>query len=233
MRESPDEVIDALLADLFLHARNCVRTFGDFHIAVDLSDPILPAIRRLLWEPVYRDFPWSRTRAWLVEEHDLPENEQRSAWLTGLIVEGSGMPPEQAHVIDARSPDGPTRYAHALREHLGWREKGQDRLDFVLLPQRRDGSWGGVIDSDHDDSLVLVAPEGKTGNGDGARTSRVAMSSRLVLASRFVAILACGSEGALGLRAWRDRFSVRRDGLLPTQDAAEVRWYVDYAAASL
>jgi hypothetical protein len=34
VRHDREDVYDALAADLMLHATNCVRTFGDFHLAV-------------------------------------------------------------------------------------------------------------------------------------------------------------------------------------------------------
>ena len=60
-RPSVDSATDALLADLFIHATNCVRAFGDFHLAVSAGEEIEPALMRLMYDPGFREFPWTRT----------------------------------------------------------------------------------------------------------------------------------------------------------------------------
>jgi 6-phosphogluconolactonase/glucosamine-6-phosphate isomerase/deaminase len=227
LREDEDAVIDALLADLFVHARNCVRVFGDFHLAIAFWPQVNQAVRRLMCDLNYREFPWSRTRVWSVDELDVPVDDprHRGELLRGLIVAGADMPGEQAHAFDFSQPDPTLHYDAMLREHLGWREKGQDRLDFVLVPQLPDGAWGGVTDR-HDEADRLTIHHPPTAE----RPATLAMSSRLVRAARFVAILATGKEAAPGVRHWSNQFSIHPSGALATQDSAEVRWYCDHEA---
>lgn len=228
MRKEPDEIIDAVLADLFVHSRNCVRVFGDFHLAIAFWPEVLPVIRRLMCDLQYREFPWSRTRVWSVDELDVPpeDDRHRGETLAGLIASAADIPREQTHAFDFSQPDPVLHFDSMLKEHLGWREKGQDRLDFVLVPQLADGSWGGVHELPSEDPhrlTVQLPPNEQT-------PAHIGMSSRLVQAARFVAILGVGKEAAKGVERWKGRFSLRETGAVPMEDSAEVRWYLDYAA---
>jgi 6-phosphogluconolactonase/glucosamine-6-phosphate isomerase/deaminase len=227
LREDRDSVHDALLADIAVHARNCIRAFGDFQLAISFSAGVVPIVRRMMTDPLYREFPWSRTRVWLVDEAIVSEDDpqHRGAILEGLVVEGSGMPREQAHAIDTSRPDAAEAYASLLREHLGWREKGQDRLDVVLVEQLPDGSWSGVVEQAPDSALVVTTPVLSNA------PARVAMTGAAVRGARLLAIVATGRAAAAGINHWRGEFSVRKAGVLPMIDTAEVRWYVDYDAA--
>lgn len=230
VRSDADAVIDALLADLFIHAGNCVRAFGDFHFAVSASPEVEPALRRLMYDLSYRDFPWSRTRVWMVEEVAVGDDDERQRWpgVRDLIAEVSGIPPEQAHRILAREPDAATRYEALLREHLGWREKGHDRLDFVLLPLQAGLAIGGVVAAAGADA-PLVETRGVES------PARVAMTTRLVNSARLVALLAAGRALApdvarlAALRAARQN-DPNAPATLLSPRASELRWYVDHAA---
>ncbi|HLP83455.1 MAG TPA: 6-phosphogluconolactonase [Phycisphaerales bacterium] len=226
MRSDRDAVHDALLADIAVHARNCIRTFGDFQLAISFSPAIVPIVRRMMTDPLYREFPWSRTRVWLVDEVIVSEDDpqHRGSIMEGLVVEGSGMPREQAHRIDVSRPDAAAAYASTLREHLGWREKGQDRLDVVLVEQLADGSWSGVVDSQDTHELVVTTPV----RSDAP--ARVCLSGAAVRSARLLAIIATGKQAAAGINHWRGSFSVRKSGVVPMIESAEVRWYVDYDA---
>ncbi len=138
-RSSVDLATDALLADLFLHATNCVRAFGDFHLAVSAVEEIEPALMRLMYDPGFRDFPWSRTRLWMVDEVDVPIDDPRcrSTRLVETIVACSGIP--EAQFVPLTCLEGPRPYEARMREHLEWRERGQDRIDCCLFATRPAG----------------------------------------------------------------------------------------------
>src|SRR5690606_13508538 len=63
-----DDVIDLVAADLVMHALNCVREFGDFHLALSGGSAPVPLYRRLMYDPNYRRLPWRRTHLWMVDD---------------------------------------------------------------------------------------------------------------------------------------------------------------------
>ena len=73
-----DEAIDALAAELLLHAVNCVRAFGDFQLALSGGSTPLPLYERLMYDPQYRELPWRRTHLWIVDERRVPFDDDRS-----------------------------------------------------------------------------------------------------------------------------------------------------------
>jgi len=77
---SVDELIDAIAANLVIHAENCVREFGDFHLALSGGSTPQPLYERLMYDPDYRRLPWRRTHLWIVDERRVPlEHEARFA----------------------------------------------------------------------------------------------------------------------------------------------------------
>jgi 6-phosphogluconolactonase len=222
VRPDHDQLIDALLADLLIHARNCVRAFGDFHLAISATEEAEPYLRRLMYDPNHRDFPWLRTRVWMVDEFakDPEHPDSRYIRLRDLVLEQSGIPKEQLHRIDATQPV--ETYEAELRQHLGWREKGHDRLDLVLLTL---GEGGGV-----------AAFESEATGGEGRLVQqvdgRVSLTLEFINASRVVAVIAGGAERREIVA--RLAGPGRRDASIPATHlrplAGELRWYLESAA---
>jgi 6-phosphogluconolactonase len=241
VRATPDEVIDAIAADLYLQARNCVRTFGDFHLALSGGNTPDPVYRRLMYDPVYRELPWKRTHLWLVDERCVPPEDDRSNFkmIRDTLVLHSDIPREQVHPIDALSPTADVDYERELREHLGWREKGHDRLDFVVLGMGGDGHTASLFPH----SPALHAADRAGGGRLVAFNSgptvmppdRITMTYELLNASRFIAVLVMGAHkrDAVGRVASRNGGSLTADdlpilGISPL--GGELRWYLDHAA---
>ena len=67
VRETPDHLIDVLVSDIYLHALNCVQTFGDFHMAIGNGAFQERVCRRLMTDPAVRQLPWQRTHAFALE----------------------------------------------------------------------------------------------------------------------------------------------------------------------
>lgn len=232
MREGPDDVLDAVAADLLIQAKNCVRAFGDFHFAVSVTAVTEPLLRRLMYDPAMRDLPWKRTHLWLTDEQAGPVDETRFEALRQLVVDQSDLPGEQAHAIPADAPDADRRYEAELREHLAWREKGHDRLDFVLLGLRDDAAVAALRPGaglDDADRLAIEAP-GEAGPHE------ITLSLPMINASRFVAVLATGPErrAAVGRVAAAFRASKGGPADIPAARlrplAGELRWYLDHEA---
>ena len=52
---STDIVLDRLAADLVAHGMECVRKFGDFHLALSGCAELEPLYRRLMYDPDFVD----------------------------------------------------------------------------------------------------------------------------------------------------------------------------------
>lgn len=267
VRATPDGVLDAAAADFLVQANNCVRSFGDFHLAISMTGTEA-LLRRLMYDPALRDLPWKRTHLWMVDEWDVPADDPRRLFplLQQLVVDPSDIPPGQVHAIpvaaDAagsggRGEESPAAaYEAMLREVLGWREKGHDRLDCVLLGGPGSASVQpfqetntGTLRTEHpapgaDDDvphagerLVRVLP----GRSLAADVDLVTMTARMLRGSRLVSVVAMGAEhrglverasqAPRGPRRGESDDAARefpRSGLVPL--AGELRWYLDAEA---
>ncbi|MBC7834906.1 MAG: 6-phosphogluconolactonase [Phycisphaerales bacterium] len=237
LRKTADDVVDALGADMLIHSQACVRAFGEFHLALSGGSTPVPLYLRLMYDPVYRDFPWSRTHLWLVDERRVGFDDERSNFkmISEIIGQHSGIPEGQVHPIFALAEDADVQYQRTLQEILGWREKGQDRLDFVVLGMGADGHTASLFP--HSPALreEVENPRLIAINAGPAVTppDRVTMTYRLLNASRFVAIMVTGS----GKREMLARVASGRGtpeelpvlGIKPPRTpAGELRWYLDH-----
>jgi len=222
VRPNVDELVDAIAADFLVHAANCIRTFGDFHVAFSGGSTPVPFYQRLMYDPTYRHLPWQRVHLWIVDERRVPFDDERSNFRTinDLIGEHSGIPPEQVHPIFALAPDADTAYESLLRETLAWREPGHDRLDYVLLGMGSDGHTASLFPhspalreeldewrarADQRSSAGVSGGKGALPKDPGGRLvrinagehvtppDRVTMTLRLLNASRFIAVMVTGS----------------------------------------
>jgi 6-phosphogluconolactonase/glucosamine-6-phosphate isomerase/deaminase len=237
-----DEVIDHIAADLVLHAENCVREFGDFQLALSGGPLFEPLYTRLMYDPNYRRLPWRRTHLWLVEECCVPFHDERSHYrmINEIVGDHADIPADQLHVLFAESETAVEEYEAQIREALAWREKGQDRLDYVLLTMGADGGTAGLgpgsVGSSHpaettfaavaDERVPLVRRHPSPG---GDHPARVAMTLPFLNAARFVAVYVTGAEMAAPLRrlAGREVTSVDMPmkGVAPVH--GELKWYLD------
>lgn len=237
VRDLADDLIDSLAADLLFHAKSCVRTFGDFHLALSGGSTPEPFYRRLMYDPNYRDLPWKRTHLWIVDERRVPFDDDRSNFkmIRETLVIHSDIPQEQVHPIPATLDDADTRYETELKDVLAWREKGHDRLDYALMGMGADGHTASLFPHspalDSRGRLVLI-------NAGPAVTppDRVTMTFDLLNASRFLAVMVTGEKKRDTIRrvteASRQPTPAIADlpilGLKPL--GGELRWYLDAAA---
>lgn len=233
VRPTVEPLIDALAADLFTHAVNCVRTFGDFQLALSGGSTPLPLYQRLMIDPHYREFPWPRTHLWIVDERRVPFEDDRSNFkhIDETIVQHSGIPATQVHPIRATRDDADTDYEHTLREVLGWREKGHDRLDFALLGMGADAHTASLFPF----SPALDAGERLVVINSGPRVTppdRVTMTAHLLNATRFVAVLVTGGgkRETIARIAGGQATPIDAPILAIRPHGGELRWYLDAAA---
>jgi len=232
LRDTADDAIDAVLADIFMQAMSCVGAFGDFQFAVSVTPAVEPVLRRMLFDLSLRTFPWHKTRLWLTDEVALPEADpaRRGVSLREYMVDQSGIPEEQVHLIEAWKPDAAEAYERTLREVLGWREKGHDRLDAVLCSIDDAGAvasgWTGSASLAAKDTLVV---RDRSAGG----VDEVKMSLEFLNASRMVAVLATGRpvKPALLEIESAHRAGAAAGCKVPagklSPKGGELRWYLD------
>ncbi len=230
-----DRLIDLLAADLMIHAANCVRTFGDFHLALSGGSTPLPLYERLMIDPNYRSLPWRRTHLWIVDERRVPFDDPKSNFrsISETIVDHADIPREQVHPIFAMSETADVDYEQQLKDTLGWREKGHDRLDFVLLGMGSDGHTASLFPNSpalRETQRLIRINAGPT----VTPPDRVTMTFPLINASRVVAVLATGSAKADALHrvvhSHESAESLPIKGIHPV--GGELRWYLDSAACN-
>jgi len=230
VRDDDEELHGALGADLLIHALNCVRSFGDFHLALSGGGTPLPFYRRLMVDPAYRGFPWNRTHLWIVDERRVPLNDGRSNFLhiAELLVDHSDIPKDRVHPIAAMEEHADRQYEREIVEALSWREKGHDRLDFVLLGMGSDCHTASLFPR----SPALHARDSLVAINSGPTVTppdRVTMTYRLINASRFIAVLVTGSSKREALqRAADERVSWEDAPIRAVRPiGGSLRWYVD------
>ena len=196
-RHAAEDLSDAVAFDLVAHAADCVREFGDFHLALSGGRTPQPLYAALMYDPRFRALPWRRTHLWIVDERCVPFDDPRSNYgqIAELIVDHSGIPRSQVHPIHAYEPDADARYEDELRETLGWREKGHDRLDCVLLGMGADGHTASIFAGSpalHDaERLAMDVPPPATA---APAVARCTLTMRTINAARFVAPVVLGAD---------------------------------------
>lgn len=216
-----DDAIDAVAADMLVHAKNCVRAMGDFHVALSGAPALEAVYRRLMYDPACRDLPWKQTHLWMAEEDiaaggSTPRFQVVADWL----LEHSDIPPEQVHPIRPHEPAFADTYRRALSAALAFRGKGQERLDFVLLAVENSGlAHAHVANSD---AAATMLAQTSTPLDD----RRVVLAPAMLAASRFVGIVAFGQASGASLSPVHVRQVAQFAPL-----AGELHWYLDADAA--
>ncbi len=234
VRQNLDDLYHMMVAELLLHAKNCVRSFGDFHIALSGGSTPLPFYRMLMTDPAFRDMPWKFTHLWIVDERRVPFDDERSNWgqISHYFADHADIPTQNLHPMPGDNPEGDVAYERELRERLAWRERGQDRLDWVLL---------GMGDDAHTASLFPRSPalrerERLIVMNDGAEVvppPRMTMTYPLLNASRYIAVLVTGEKKSATIAriASDDKPDVQDAPITGIEPVGGVlKWYLDGAA---
>jgi 6-phosphogluconolactonase len=241
LRPTPEDVNDAIASDILSQALACIREFGDFHIALSGGSTPLPLYRLMMFDTVFRHLPWKKTHLWIVDERCVPFDDERSNFkqIKEIIVDHADIPKSQVHPMEATLPDAAERYEARLREVLEWREKGHDRLDFVLLGMGSDAHTASLFP--HSKALKdrSYPPRMVLGN-DGPEVTppnRVTMTAHLLNAARCLGVMVVGQSKAATLA--KVSAAYRAAGHEPYENlpilsiqpkAGELRWYMDHAA---
>ncbi len=217
--ESLDDSIGALAADLLHQAMACVNAFGSFHLGVS-GDPMLePVYRRLMYDPPLRSLPWAKTHLWLVDEV-AGEEPTRFGVVDELLAMHSGVPRSQVHRIRPDVTDPAGSYQRELQDVLEWRERGHDRLDMIVLALA-DAEPNLALTGLRSDAQPLVAQD----------AGRIAMTPRLVNASRLIGIFAPGVDCRTRLLDLQKDAASPWRSIRPT--GGSLHWYLDREACVL
>ena len=231
LRATADDALDVAAAEVFVHALTCVRTFGDFHMAVSAAPVNEPFFRRLMLDPALREFPWAKTHLWLLDELHVRSDDPRRRGITLLdyLAEPSDIPRAQVHLVDLEVPDPAAHYEKQMGEHLGWREKGHDRLDYTLLDMSDASVEGELHHAFPADSPTLSKTGALVASAVSQNSPRITMTLRAINASRFVAGIITGEKRQSVVR---DLVSDRHAYSQIRPLGGELRWYVDHAAST-
>jgi len=233
LRPTPARALDALVGDLLAQAMSCVRTFGDFHVALGGDTSIETLFIRLMSDPDLRAFPWDRTHVWTTHQRSNPGEGHPNMCLLmeEFFVTHADLPKSQAHTMTTVRPDADERYERQLAQAMSGRSRGQDRLDAVVVLIEPDGGAGGValVDEQNQtqptsDRLCLWRSE-----GNAQTPTLLTLSRRFLNAARMVAIVGLGADHQ-GVVA---EAMTHRDRLTLAPVAGELRWYLDHAAAGV
>ena len=233
--ETIDQLLDLLTAELVVQAVACQRRFGDFELALSGGSTPQLLYDRLMYDPNCRQLPWPRTHLWLVDERGVPLDDDRSNFrmINETIVQHSGIPREQVHPIDPLSESADVDYEAQLREVLQWRQRGQDRLDFVLLGMGEDGHTASLFP--YNDALSERHRLVRCVDEPAAQPPhRVTMTFPLINSARMVAILVTGASKADAIsRIAMGDASVEQlpvTGVRPGQ--GQLKWFLDAEACA-
>ncbi len=209
-----EETLDSIAADMFVQSSNCVNEFGDFHLALSHGLIQERLFMKLMVDPKYRSMPWGRTHLWSVCESAVPpgHDEHSMTHWEQIVVDAGGVPREQLHPMQAHLPSGATRYIQELTEHLEWRERGHDRLDFVLLGA--DLSLIAGVDDPADQLVSFLACQ-----------TKLVMTRRILNAARFIGVVGVGADGRNMVDSLVESNQSEQIGLSPSSGV--MRWYLD------
>lgn len=191
--DSIEELIERMSSDLLGHSLNCWRAFGDFHMALSGGSTPAPFYRHLMTDPICRGIPWKKTHLWCVDERRVSFDDEKSNWrmIEDHFGAHSGIPKVQQHPMDALSEKVEYEYAKALRSALEWRERGQDRLDYVLLGLGADGHTASLFP--HSPALIEDTRLIRINSGPTVvPPDRVTMTLPLINSARLVAVMVTG-----------------------------------------
>ena len=102
-RDSADELLDMVFAELMIEAQMRIRGGGTFHFAVSWTDTIVRCLERMMFDPVIRMFPWAQTHCWLLND---TRDDDHYIQLRDILVPHSGIDEANLHGADDRD-EGP------------------------------------------------------------------------------------------------------------------------------
>jgi hypothetical protein len=134
VRESADDLLDLISAELLIEAQTRIRLQKEFHFALAWTKTIAQFMERMMYDPGIRQFPWARTHCWLLNDTQQDDCYLR---LQDILVPHSGIDEANVHGADSRA-------------------EGQT-FDYVLLDVGPDGRVGTV--GEHAPENEVLVPQ--------------------------------------------------------------------------
>lgn len=230
LHRDEDAVLDALAADIYVHALDCARRFGDFHLAIAAGRFQQRLCVRLMTDPAVRLLPWNRTHLWASRAHRVESNDGHEGGtsdfreIVDLLADHAGLPEGNVHEPAFSGEDHAAAYERELQQSLAWREKGHDRLDLVVLALSPAGTIDGFA---ADETTDAPDPRNRliTPNNAPAGTEGIAMTPMLVNSARMIAVAATGADLAPVLRDTHRGAARPGDTIRPI--GGVLCWYID------
>lgn len=210
MRPNMDALVDAMLAEVLVHAMRCARLYGSVHLALSAESDLDPVYRRLMYDPPMRGFPWEQTHIWVYDEPG-GTRHTRAATLRAWFEHHSGIP--EGRILGPGDVGGTEAFEARVRGALGERGEHEDRLDLVVLGLQQTGPREALP------GAVFAG-----GPGEGASGFTLEAVNR----ARLVTVFAGGA-------AARDRVQAMVRGAdhplaRVKPEPGLLRWFVDHAA---
>ena len=236
-----DDLIDKLAWELCEFGLKRVEEAGEFHLALSGGTTPERLFTRLMIDPRFRVLPWTKTHLWQVDDRCVPMEDERSnaRMLRELLIDHSGIPANQAHLMAVLEERGDERYERELREQVGKGKVGE-RLDFVLLGMGGDGHTASLFPG----SPALGERERWVVFNDGERVveprPRMTMTYPVVNGARKIGVLVTGAGKHEMLRKVAqaaesgvgDALELPILGVRPSEEDGVLTWYLDGEAAA-
>ena len=227
--DDPDAVAEAVASWLLRRAEGMER------FTVCLSGGSTPKrLYERLASPAFRDrFPWDRTEWFFGDERFVPKDDHDSNfWMVNeAMLSRVPAPADSVHAFDTAVPS-PDEAALAYEEELKCfygadaLDPGKPLFDVMLLGLGPDGHTASLIPGqpvlDEREKWAAAVTEGRP-------EARLTLTYPVIASSRAIAFLVTGKDKAAMVAHVRSGADDVPAGRLRT--AAEVRWFVDEAAA--
>lgn len=222
-----------------LTAEQAIAERGSFHVALSGGGTPKPFYER--WSES-RHFPWDATHVWLVDERQVPHDDEQSNWrmIRTALCDRVSIDAQHLHPMPVEGDDLGSRYAAEIAkvfDHHAGSEPATPRFDFVLLGMGGDAHTASLFpgSSALDERQAWVA----VNDGPGVvPPARVTLTFPILNAAREIAVLATGESKAATLREIASRrlkgdVDVRSFpicGIDPSSHGGSMTWYLDDAA---
>lgn len=240
IRDTPEDLFDALGHSFMGAARRAVADRGVFHVALSGGSTPEPFYRLLVIDPRFRGIPWEATHVWVVDERCVPPDDPRHNYsmIRESLLEHVPILPGSCHPMPVLEGGGDERYEQELRSRVECGGDGLPRLDFVLL---------GMGDDAHTASLFPRSDANRvvdrfiTFNRGPHVTppDRMTMTFPLLNAARAVGVLAVGAKKRATLGRVSEHLSEHPPDpvTLPITGVqprlGELAWWLDTASAGV